>query len=198
MTKKIGIILGSTRTQSLGENIFDYLQAVNPDTAETKYSWIDLKDYPLPLYDHVETPLETPIHDLNEQENKWLNVLQEQDGFIIMTPEYNHAITGALKNALDFVGPQVERKPVSVIAYSHFSDGGILAAESIVPILQMLNMIVLPKPALLWNADPNFTNEGKLVENAENSDHFKERLAEMFTEIEHYTEVLKDNPYNLK
>ncbi|WP_125770768.1 NADPH-dependent FMN reductase [Companilactobacillus furfuricola] len=195
MTKKIGIILGSTRTKSLGENIFNYLRNVNPDTDEMKYSWINLKDYPLPLYDHIETPLETPIHDLNEQENNWLKALDAQDGYIILTPEYNHGITGALKNALDFVGLQVERKPVSVIAYSHFSDGGILAAESIVPILQMLNMMVLPKPALLWNADPNFTTAGELNKTAENSDHFEKRLAEIFREIDHYTAVLKNNPY---
>ncbi|WP_125711266.1 NADPH-dependent FMN reductase [Companilactobacillus zhongbaensis] len=195
MSKNIGIILGSTRTDSLGRKIFDYLKSVNQNTNQTNYTWIDLKDYPLPLYDHTETPLESKIHDLNDQEAKWLQVLEEQDGYIIMTPEYNHAITGALKNALDYVGPQVERKPVSVIAYSHFSDGGVLAAESIMPILRMFSMIVMPKPALLWNVDPNFTDDGKLVKSAENSDHYEKRLAEMFTEIDHYTEVLKNNPY---
>ncbi|WP_232298628.1 NADPH-dependent FMN reductase [Companilactobacillus ginsenosidimutans] len=163
---------------------------------DVEYTWIDLKDYPLPLYDHEETPLENEIKDLNSAESKWLNVLQEQDGYIIMTPEYNHAITGALKNALDFVGGQVARKPVQVIAYSHFSDGGIVAANHILPILTMLKMMVVPDPALLWNADPNFTDGGELVPAAENSDHFAKRLNEVFDEINFYTRVFKENPYN--
>lgn len=195
MTKQIGVILGSVRTNSLGEKIFKYLKSTFQNDDETIYNWIDLKDYPLPLYDHEETPLEDSIHDLDSVEAKWLHVLEQQDGYVILTPEYDHAITGALKNALDIVGPQVARKPVQILAYSHFSDGGILAAQSIVQILQMLNMIVLPSPALLWNADPNFDDEGQLIKSAENSDHFEQRLNDIFKEIGFYTQVLTDNPF---
>ena len=119
--------------------------------------------------------------------------MNQQDGYLILTPEYDHAITGALKNALDLVGPEVNRKPVLTIAYSHFSDGGILAAQSIVPILQMLKMIVLPTPVLLWNADDNFAEDGTLLD-AKNSDHFAKRLNEAVNEINFYTSTLKNNP----
>ncbi|WP_334332024.1 NADPH-dependent FMN reductase [Companilactobacillus sp. HBUAS59544] len=191
---KIGIILGTTRHNSLGEKIFKYLQNNVQSNADVEYNWINLRDYPLPLYDHEETPLQTHIHDLNNSEAKWLKKLAQQDGFLILTPEYDHAITGALKNALDLVGPEVNRKPVLTIAYSHFSDGGILAANSIVPILQMLNMIVLPTPVLLWNADDNFDKDGRLLD-VQNSDHFAKRLQEAIIEINFYTSVLKNNPY---
>jgi len=129
MNLKIGIILGTTRSNSLGSKIFKYLQQNVQSNADVEYTWIDLRDYPLPLYDHIETPLENKIHDLNTAEQNWLNIIQQQDGYLVLTPEYDHAITGALKNALDFIGPEVARKPIETIAYSHFSDGGILAAQ---------------------------------------------------------------------
>ncbi|WP_334329697.1 NADPH-dependent FMN reductase [Companilactobacillus sp. HBUAS59699] len=195
MTTKIGVILGSTRTKSLGGKIFKYLQSVVNNTDNVEYTWLDLRDYELPLYDHEETPLEEQIHDLNTVEGKWLDALQNQDGYVILTPEYDRAIPGGLKNALDLVGSEVERKPVQVIAYSHFSDGGIVAANAIVPILQMLKMIVLPDPALLWFADNNFNEDGSLNEADENTGHFVDRLDDKFREICFYSEVLKNNKF---
>ncbi|MQS76014.1 NADPH-dependent FMN reductase [Companilactobacillus halodurans] len=192
---KIGVILGTTRKHSLGGRIFKYLQNNIQSNADVKYTWIKLRDYPLPLYDHEETPLEEPIQDLNSNESEWLATLKQQDGYLILTPEYDHALPGGLKNAFDLVGPEVSRKPVQIIAYSHYSDGGTLAARSIVPILQMLKMIVLPTPALLWDADKNFTEHGDLQMDVLNSEHFAKRLQDVFVEINFYTSVLKQNPF---
>ena len=194
MTVKIGVILGSTRTHSLGEKLFKYLQRAMPTTV-VDFTWIDLKDYPLPLYDHAETPLSEPIQNLAAVEKRWLDVLDQQDGYVILSPEYDHAIPGSLKNALDFVGPETDHKPVQIVTYSKYSDGGMLAAASFVEILQMLKMMVLPTPVLLWNAEPNFTADGDLVATAQNSDHFAERLAAAFNELVHYASLMKDHPF---
>lgn len=194
MSVKIGVILGSTRTQSLGEKLFKYLQQALP-TADVDVTWIDLKDYPLPLYDHAETPLSEPIQNLASVEKRWLEVLDQQDGYVILSPEYDHAIPGSLKNALDFVGPETDHKPVQIVTYSKYSDGGMLAAASFVEILQMLKMLVLPTPVLLWNAEPNFTADGELVATAPNSEHFAQRLAAAFAELVHYATVMKEHPF---
>lgn len=194
MTVKIGVILGTTRTHSLGERLFQYLQRAL-STTDVTYTWIDLRDYPLPLYDHAETPLSAPIQQLAAPEKRWLDVLAKQDGYMILSPEYDHAIPGSLKNALDFVGPEVAAKPVQIVTYSKYSDGGMLAAASFVGILQMLKMLVLPTPVLLWNAEPNFTADGELVPAAANSDHFAQRLAVAADELRHYAQLTKDHPY---
>lgn len=195
MTVHIGIIMGSTRQAALGARIFTYLQHQLHDTEAVQYTWLDLRDYPLPLYDHPETPLEDPLSDPTATETQWLDALAAQDGYVILTPEYDHALPGGLKNALDLVGPQVDHKPVQIVAYSHFSDGGILAAQSLVPILQMLKMIVLPDPVLLWSADPNFALDGTLVPTAVNSDHFAARLADVLHDITFYAGLFKAHPY---
>lgn len=191
---KIGVILGSVRSK-LGESILKYLQANFQNTDQVTFDWIRLEDFPLEPYHHDETPLSNPITHLTTGEQKWLDRLKSNDGYIILTPEYDHAIPGVLKNALDYVGPEVERKPVQIVSYSYYSDGGMLAAESFVEILQMLKMMVLPTPVLLWNANDNFTEDGKLVADAENSDHFAQRLHEAFHEISFYTKLLHDNPF---
>ncbi|MCD2257486.1 NADPH-dependent FMN reductase [Agrilactobacillus fermenti] len=191
---KIGIILGSIRRNSLGQHIFEYLQKSEPNTAQFEFTWIDLKDYPLDFYEHRQTPLSETITDLKANESAWLDTLKAQDGYIIISPEYDHAIPGSLKNALDYVGPEVEGKPVQIITYSSFSDGGMLAAESMVEILQMLKMIVLPTPVLLWDANNNFNEDGLIVD-AENSDHFQARLQEAFNDIAFYTKTLAEAPY---
>lgn len=195
MTLNIGIILGTTRAPSLGAKIFAYLRQTFTDTPEVHYSWLDLRDYSLPLYDHPETPLAMPLTNLSTAEQKWLDALKAQDGYIIMSPEYDHAMTGALKNALDYVGPEVANKPVQILTYSHYSDGGMLAAESMVNVLRMLKLMVLPTPVLLWSCDDNFTTTGELNADADNSDHFARRLSEAFHDIEFYAQVLKANPY---
>lgn len=190
---KIAVILGSIRSK-LGESIFKYLQASFPDSDQVTYDWIRLEDFPLEPYHHDETPLSNPITGLKDNEQKWLNRLKGDDGFVIMTPEYDHAIPGVLKNALDYVGPEVDHKPVQIISYSYYSDGGMLAAESFVEILQMLKMMVLPTPVLLWNANDNFTEAGDLIKDADNSDHFEARLKEAFHEITFYTQLLHEHP----
>lgn len=196
MTTRIGIILGTPRQPSLGSHLFHYLQRTFPNADKVTFTWLALRDYPLPFYDHEETPLETPIHDLSTPEQAWLDQLAAQDGYIIISPEYDHAIPGILKNAFDFVGPEVDHKPVQIITYSHYSDGGMLAAESMVEILQILKMIVLPTPVLLWNADDNFTDQGTLLADATNSAHFAQRLQEAFADIEFYSQLLKAHPYS--
>lgn len=191
---KIAVILGSVRSK-LGESILKYLQSRFLDNQEVTYDWIRLEDFPLEPYHHDETPLSNPISHLTSGEQKWLDRLKNNDGYVILTPEYDHAIPGVLKNALDYVGPEVDHKPVQIVSYSYYSDGGMLAAESFVEILQMLKMIVLPTPVLLWNANDNFTEDGKLITTADNSDHFEQRLKEAFHEITFYTQLLHDHPF---
>ncbi|KRK64662.1 flavoprotein [Companilactobacillus tucceti DSM 20183] len=195
MITKIGIILGSVRGDALGSKIFKHLKSIMKDTENVKYTWLDLHDFPLPVYDHEEIPLMAKVSGTTDMEDKWLNAVEEQDGYIMMTPEYNHAIPGGFKNALDLVGSQVSKKPVQIISYSCFSDGGMLAATSMVPILQIMDMIVMPKPVLVWNAESNFEADGTLNKDVENSEHFEKRFGESFHDIEFYAKVLKENPY---
>lgn len=191
---KIAIILGTAR-QSAGTNIFDYLRKITRNNPGSEFEFLNLRDFDLPFYDHKETPLSETLTGKNEEETRWLDALKSADGYIMMTPEYDHAFTGILKNALDLVGPEVRRKPVQILAYTSYSDGGILAAQSLVQVLQMLKMIVLPNPLLISAVNDNFGPEGNFLPDAPSAEYFTERFENVLTEIIFYAKILKDNPY---
>ncbi|WP_461227257.1 NADPH-dependent FMN reductase [Lacticaseibacillus suihuaensis] len=195
MTLKLGIILGTIRHQSIGGKLFAYLQAAFPDHDDVRFDWIDLHDFPLPLYDHAETPADSPVQNLVFGESAWLAALAAQDGYVIISPEYDHAMTGALKNALDYVGQEISRKPLQIVTYSHDDTGGIMAAESMVNVLRMLDALVLPKPVLLAGCDRNFLPDGRLDETVATSAAYARRLAVAFHELEFYARLSHDHPY---
>ncbi|WP_225047781.1 NADPH-dependent FMN reductase [Lacticaseibacillus kribbianus] len=196
MPLKLGIILGTIRSQSIGGKLFAYLQATWPDQADVHYDWIDLHNFPLPLYDHAETPAHQPVQNLVPGERAWLDALAAQDGYLIISPEYDHAMTGALKNALDYVGPEVARKPVQIVTYSHDDTGGIMAAESMVNVFRMLDMLVLPKPVCLARCDRHFTVDGRLDEALPQSADYAHRLAVARHDLAFYAGLLHDHPYS--
>lgn len=85
---------------------------------------IDLRDYPLPFFDE-KGPL-TRMRSLNAEALRWQEALGRCDGYIFVVAEYNHSITGALKNALDQAYGEWGHKPFTAIGY-----GGTGAARAI-------------------------------------------------------------------
>lgn len=193
---QIAVILGSTRKVAAGQFIFDYLKQHAPKMTDVDYQWLDLKKFQLPFYNHAETPLAQPLTALNINEKNWLNALKQADGYLILTPEYDHALPGELKNALDYVGPEVARKPVQILSYTSYSDGGVLAAASLVPILQMLKTLVLPNPILISKVNDNFAANGDLLATAPSGDYYAQRLDNGLKELIFYSQLLKAHPFH--
>lgn len=82
---------------------------------------IDLRDYPLPLFDEPTAPIyELAKHEVAKRLGDKLAFL---DGYIFVTAEYNHGPSGALKNAIDHLYPELARKPAAFVGY-----GGVGAA----------------------------------------------------------------------
>ena len=63
----------------------------------------------------------------NEKTQRWSRVVDEFDGFVFVTPEYNHSVPAAMKNAFDVLGPEWQKKAVAFVAYG--ADGGVRAVE---------------------------------------------------------------------
>jgi NAD(P)H-dependent FMN reductase len=124
---KIGVILGSVRQGRFGDKparwIYDELQKRN----SVEVTFLDLKDYDLPNFDQPVSPawLSEPF----KQENvaRWTRAIGEQDGFVIVAPEYNRSVGGAMKNAFDWVYPEWNRKAVGFVGYG--GTGGARAVE---------------------------------------------------------------------
>lgn len=129
---KIGIIIGSTRPGRVGDQVaqwvYDQATSTRPDA---EFELIDLKDYNLPHLDEAIPPSRGMYaHDHTKE---WSAKIDGFDGFIFVTPEYNHAPSGALKNAIDFLYREWNNKAAGLVSYG--SSGGIRAAEALRSIL---------------------------------------------------------------
>ncbi|MGW1885886.1 NADPH-dependent FMN reductase [Streptomyces sp. NPDC001970] len=122
---KIGIILGSTRPGRNGEAVARWVHEVAAQRTDAEYELVDLLDYKLPLLDE---PAPAAMGQYSQPHtHEWAAKIASFDGFVIVTPEYNHSVPGALKNAIDFLCAEWNNKAVGFVSYG--STGGTRAVE---------------------------------------------------------------------
>lgn len=175
---KIGVILGSTRKGRLGERVSLWVQKRLALQKDIEAVMIDLKDYPLPFYEQPEEPAKIQGSYENEVANKWAAKISEMDGFIIVTPEYNHGYSGVLKNALDYLYKPWNGKPVSFVSYSTGPIGGARAVEQLRPVATWLRMVVLPEAMHFGQAQLVLSEDGELQSGPFN-EIFEKQIASM-------------------
>lgn len=128
---RIGIILGSTRPNRNGEQVANWVLDLASQRGDATYELIDLRDFDLPNYDE---PFPSSMGQYqNEHTKRWAQTVDAYDGFVIVTPEYNHSIPGALKNALDFVYAEWNNKAVGFVSY-----GAALGVRSVEHLRQVV------------------------------------------------------------
>jgi NAD(P)H-dependent FMN reductase len=122
---RIGIILGSTRPNRNGEQVAKWVYDIASRRSDAEYELVDLRDYPLP---HLDEPLPPSMGQYqNEHTKAWADKIASFDGFVIVTPEYNHSTSGVLKNAIDYLYAEWNNKAVGFVSYGGV--GGARAAE---------------------------------------------------------------------
>ena len=122
---RIRIILGSTRPNRNGEQVARWVLEVASRRRDAYFELLDLRDYPLP---HLDEPLPPSFGQYqNEHTRQWAAKIASFDGFVIVTPEYNHGTSGVLKNAIDYLYAEWNNKAVGFVSYG--ATGGARAAE---------------------------------------------------------------------
>jgi|SRR5690554_6823135 len=145
---KIGIILGSTRPGRVSPQVGEWVKNIADKRNDASYEIIDIKEFNLPF-------LGNPSGE--KQVKAWAERINDLDGFIFIVAEYNHSITGVLKNALDLVREEWNNKAAGIVSYG--STGGARAAEHLRGILgELLVADVRVHPTLSLFLDfENFT-----------------------------------------
>ncbi len=125
----IGIILGSTREGRVSPQVGKWIKEIADKRNDANYEIVDIKDFKLPL-----------LGESNDQTGvmKWNEKLNQLDGFVFIVSEYNHSISGALKNALDSARDAWNNKSAGIVSYG--STGGARAAEHLRGILGELQV----------------------------------------------------------
>jgi NAD(P)H-dependent FMN reductase len=134
---KIGVIISSIRPTRFGEKPAKWIAEHAKARGDIDVEIVDLKDYPLPLFDAPASDFWMPTP--NEVAAKWQAKLNEFDGYIVVTAEYNRSITGALKNAIDWAYKPFMRKAVAYVGYG--SVGGARAIEHLRNIMTELQAV---------------------------------------------------------
>jgi NAD(P)H-dependent FMN reductase len=122
---RIGLIIGSTRPTRFADKPAEWLLEVAAERDDLVVDRLDLRDFDLPFFAEVGSNLHVPSQDPNAR--AWQDAVDRCDGFVFVVAEYNHSVTGALKNALDQAYTEWNRKPFSAISYG--GNGGVRAVE---------------------------------------------------------------------
>lgn len=167
MQLNIPVILGSVR-----ENRNSYfpakLMVERLEAVGVKSQLVDFKELPLPFVDAQEEPSELNKVYPHENVQKWSAIADIADAFVLVIPEYNHGYSAVLKNALDWLYGEFEKKPFGLVGVSSGKFGGLRAMEQIRPIVEYFGSFAIRETVPFGPAQKAFDNEGKLIDETYN------------------------------
>ena len=122
---RIAIILGSTRPGRKTEPVARWVLDHARTRGDAEYELVDIAEFDLPLLDE---PIPPSQHKYSKDHTKrWSEKIASFDGYVFVTPEYNHSTSGALKNAIDFLYHEWNNKAAGFVSFG--SSGGTRAVE---------------------------------------------------------------------
>jgi NAD(P)H-dependent FMN reductase len=122
---RIAIIIGSTRPGRKAEAIAQWVLDIARKRGDAEYELVDIAEYNLP---HLDEAMPPSMGQYSKAHTKaWAEKIASFDGFVFVTPEYNHSTSGALKNAIDFLYREWNNKAAGFVSYG--SAGGVRAVE---------------------------------------------------------------------
>ena len=165
-TPRILALAGSTRKDSYNKRLVR-IAARGAQDAGAEISLIDLRDFPLPLFDEdLEREEGAPV-----AATRLKGLMVGHDGFLISSPEYNSSISAVLKNAIDWASRPVPGEPplvayrgkaATILSASPGALGGLRGLVHLRSILGNIGVIVLPDQVAISRAFEAFLDDGSL------------------------------------
>jgi len=179
----IPIIAASTRRDRQSIKVARFVLARLQQWPDVQTELLDLLEYNLPIMEERLHRRDDPPPRLQEFGDK----IGRADSLIIVTPEYNNGYPGVLKNALDYLLPEYERKPIGIVTVSAGGFGGINCLAQLR--LVTLGMGAFPIPASLpvSRVRDSFNEDG-----TPNDAAYEKRAAEFLGEVMWFTEAIAD------
>ena len=124
---KLAIIIGSTRPGRKAEAVARWVHEIAKQRSDAEFELVDIKDFDLPLLDEPTPPSMSQY--IHPHTKVWATKIASFDGYVFVTPEYNHGTSGALKNAIDYLHREWNNKAAGFVGYG--SAGGVRAVEQL-------------------------------------------------------------------
>lgn len=157
MEPKILIVLGSTRQNRRGEAIARWAAERASARSDADFELIDLKQWPLSFLD---SPIPPAFGQYEAATQPWADLVDAADGYLFVTPEYNHGYPAVLKNSLDHVYREWGHKPAAILSYGATGDG-YRAAEQLRQVLVELRMVPVREQVGVSLRSQLFDDEGR-------------------------------------
>lgn len=188
---KVQIIIGSTRPGRQSDKLAKWVTNRAKEFQNIETEVVDLQDYDLPLFNEPSSPQYTPDRKTTGVVKQWIDKLAEADGYILITPEYNRSTSGVLKNAIDYIDYQWDKKPVAIVA--HGSTGGAQAVGHLRGIIPGALGVSLPRVVYFAHRVGDVVNEeGELAEELRNNPWGPEAaLKQLLTDLDWYLSALR-------
>ena len=152
---RIGIITGSTRPNRKSLDVAQWVLETATKRDDAEYELVDIRDFELPLFDEPAPPIMGNYQQPHTK--RWAAKIASLDGFVFVTPEYNHGIPAALKNAIDFLFAEWNDKAAGFVSYG--GAGGARAVEHLRLVLAEVRVATVRAQLTLsmWTDFENFT-----------------------------------------
>ncbi len=122
---RVAVISGSTRPGRHSDGVAEWVLENARQRTDAEFELVDIQDFRLPLLDEPAPPA---LHKYSKPHTlEWARRIASFDAFVFVTAEYNHAIPGALKNAIDYLYAEWNNKAAGFVSYG--SAGGARAVE---------------------------------------------------------------------
>jgi len=204
--KKIGIIIGSTRPNRIGDQVAALVKSILEETTPEKtstsavLSLIDIAAFNLPLFNEAVLPAMVPAQGefAHEHSKLWSAEISKYDAYVFVTAEWNAGLPGVTKNAIDYLYHAWIGKPVMIVSYGIL--GGVSASESLAKTLGGMHLQVVDTKVSLTFPDADPTRQmsspglvgaigGKLIDSvadkwkADHKDEFVKAYGELFSKL---------------
>jgi NAD(P)H-dependent FMN reductase len=180
------IVISTTRLSRFGEKAAKWVRGLAENRVAASYEVVDLRDHPLPFFDEPVSPVSRPSP--KQEVRRWANRIARFDGYLFVTAEYNHGLPAVLKNAIDHVYPELNRKPAAFLGYGGM--GGARAIEQLRLNLITLEMAPLRSAVHIGMAEfaPMMTGEKSFND----FPYFQEAADKMLEELEWWGRALAE------
>ncbi|HKG88713.1 MAG TPA: NAD(P)H-dependent oxidoreductase [Nitrososphaeraceae archaeon] len=179
---KIALFVGSVRRDRQGIKVARWIEERLKNRNHIIF-FIDPLELNLPLLDRMYKEMANPSEKLRDLRNK----VMDAEGYLSVTPEYNHSTSAAMKNTLDYFLEEYYFKPSAIVSYSAGGFGGVNAAQHLRLIFAELGAPSISSSFPISRVQDVFDEHGKLID-----ERYDKRVIRFLDEFEWYIEAFKN------
>ncbi len=184
----IQVILGTTREGRFSDRVAAWVTGYLRSHTDFRVELLDLRDYPLPMFDQASPPAYTGRDYPNEAVARLGRAIDEADGYVVLVGEYNHGYPAVLKNAIDYTFVEWNRKPITFVGWGNV--GGARAIEQLREVAIELEMAPLRRAVHIL---PNTMRAARATESSDDLtpfDDYEPKIEAMATELQWWATTL--------